>query len=118
MITQDRLFELRAEFAGIGVHVANAFSINMLSGDCYLAFSKISRDEATFLLEKAHISSHIGHAETAAVASAELGVNIPMVRDTHCFNGMLLVVQYKGPRLAEGSTTLPEGASMEYWLVE
>lgn len=29
----------------------------------------------------------------------------------------LLVAQYKGPRLPEGATKLPEGATIEFYLV-
>lgn len=30
---------------------------------------------------------------------------------------LILVGQYIGPRLPEGATTLPEGASIEWWTV-
>lgn len=100
------------------VPVANAFSINMLSSSFHeLLFTKIGIEDAK-RLTAGDISSHIGHADMAAVVGDLLGREVPMVRDTLKFRGVLLVAQYSGQRLPEGSTKLPEGANVEFWLVE
>lgn len=65
------------------------------------------------------IESAVGHADTATLFSAILGrpvacnrASVKLDDDTH-----LLVGQYIGPRLNEGATTLPEGATIEWWAV-
>jgi hypothetical protein len=94
--------------------LSNAFSLNMLleTGTFSLlrvkpvAPSDIPRD----------VMSCIGHADTATVVSKILGFEVPVnrvnlqlgVEDT------LYVAQYRGPRLPEGATELPEGATLEF----
>lgn len=65
------------------------------------------------------IISAVGHADTAAVFSAILGREVPVNRiSVKLGPGSLgLVGQLVGPRLPEGATTLPEGATIEWWLV-
>ena len=97
--------------------LSNAFSLNML-----VAFP------ATFTVEEVALEcakviatsceSAVGHADTAAVFSTVLGTNVPMNRSTVALQkgDTILVGQYIGPRMPEGSTTLPEGATIK-WLV-
>ena len=65
------------------------------------------------------IESCIGHADTANVVSSLLGVYVPSNRvSVNLKKGdELIVAQYSGPRLAEGATTLPEGATIKWFLV-
>lgn len=68
------------------------------------------------------VESCVGHADTARVFSGILGRNVQPNRcnvtlDT-CQEDVLLVGQYRGPRLPEGATQLPEGASISWFLVE
>jgi|ADurb_H2B_01_Slu_FD_contig_21_209177_length_564_multi_7_in_0_out_0_1 hypothetical protein len=72
------------------------------------------------------IESAVGHADTAVLIGKELGLNVAMNRTTvklgsACgFKGQseyALVAQYNGPRLPEGTTELPPGASFNWWLV-
>jgi hypothetical protein len=99
-------------------YVANAFSVNMLSS-IVSAFSmdarKVGREEAAALANGA--TPAIGHQDTANVVSADLGLPGLFARVTVVVNpgDDLIVAQYKGPRLPEGATTLPEGAVIEYW---
>ena len=99
--------------------ITNAFSINMLSMDSNLKFSRLKEVEARWIVGNFPHSSAVGHAETAAVLGSALGAEIAMNRITlQMERGVgLLVGQYKGPRLPEGATALPEGASIEWWLV-
>lgn len=117
----DRISEYQLEnlldMAGGALALTNAFSINMLTGDKKLQFTQIHGEDAK-RLAVGGISSHIGHADMAKLVGEQLGCEVPMVRDTTQLRGVMLVAQYKGPRLPEGTTTLPEGATVEWWLVE
>lgn len=98
--------------------LTNAFSINMLNSNFHeLMFTKVGVEDAKRLVSGG-LSSHIGHADMANVVGALLEKEVPMNRDTMKFHGVMLVAQYIGPRLPEGTTVLPEGATVEFWLVE
>ena len=99
--------------------ITNAFSINMLNGSTNLKFIQLDETEAQWIVQNFQHSSAVGHADTAAVLSTVLGVDVPMNRTTLQMQRSvgLLVGQYKGPRLPEGATALPESASIEWWLV-
>lgn len=102
------------------MYIVNAFSINMLPRDpLTLRFLPVSVEEARRMAE-AGVQSAIGHADTARIVSALLGVEIPSNRaDVRLQRGdRVLVAQYTGPRLPEGATALPEGARIEFWVVE
>jgi hypothetical protein len=66
------------------------------------------------------VASAIGHADTANIISALLGVEVPMARvsvpvlvpgDVH------YLALYQGPRLPEGATALPEGATLSFYVL-
>lgn len=65
------------------------------------------------------VRSVVGHADTAAVFTALLGREVEFNRESVKLppGQILLVGQYSGPRLPEGATSLPEGATIEWWLV-
>lgn len=117
MLTQEHLNQVKEMLYG-GIALTNSFSINMLSCDhANLSFDKLTLEQAKDLASVG-ITSHIGHADMAAVVGKLLERDVPMVRDTMIFTGHLLVAQYSGPRLPEGTTALPEGSVVEFWLVE
>ena len=102
--------------------VCNAFSLSMLSpAEHEVRFIPLTQARAAeFVAEGERWHSAVGHADTAAVFSAELGVAIPTNRasiDLVPHRSRLLVGQYLGPRLPEGATRLPEGAAIAWWLV-
>lgn len=113
--------------------IGNAFSLSMLDrlsqsavGNSVYSGPRIPRpikDPRVFLeaweMEKVEIESVVGHADTAALFSTILGrpiavnrSNIKLTPDVR-----MLVGQYVGPRLPEGTTTLPDGATIEWWVV-
>ena len=98
------------------MYILNAFSLNMIGGSADIFVREVSQDVAACLV--ADCVSAVGHADTAAVFSNVLGVEIPCNRATVALKegDVALVGQYSGPRLAEGATTLPEGAAIK-WLV-
>ena len=100
------------------LHICNAFSINMLSGDTFAAFTKITPEYAAKIVAEEGYVSHVGHEDMAKVMGNILGVDLPMNRDTFTVDvDYLIVGQYRGPRLPEGTTELPEGAVVEWWVV-
>jgi hypothetical protein len=100
--------------------LANAFSLNMLK-DLPVAIEVHERPltAARDLAAAGMLTSAIGHADTAAILSgllqAPVACNRANVSLTH--GDKILVAQYSGPRLPEGTTTLPEGASFKFMLV-
>jgi hypothetical protein len=63
--------------------------------------------------------SAIGHADTASIVSADLGIAVPCNRVSLSLKegDALILAQYKGVRLPEGTTVLPEGAEIVYYYV-
>lgn len=107
------------------VVIANAFSLNMLDmgdGPESLTVTAISPDLVLEEIDEAGgFESIVGHADTAAIMGTVLGIAIPCNRATFVLEkGTTLIVgQYKGPRLPEGTKTLPEGAKIDWiacWL--
>ena len=102
--------------------ISNAFSLNMLSipdgQTVTLTVSATDLDTAQ-VQAMMGLESCIGHADTAALVSEVLRVEIPMVRATVTLKpgDDLLVAQYSGPRLPEGTKTLPEGATIKFMTV-
>lgn len=102
------------------LYLANAFSLNMLDRSLHAPVIVPADLEAVKdSLQHETFTSVVGHPDTAALFAALLDVDVPCnrtsVRLQH--GDILLVGQYTGPRLPEGATTLPEGASIEWWQV-
>ena len=97
----------------------NAFSLNMLASfPASVMIKEVSLDEAREAVAQG-FDSAVGHAETAAVLGEQLGVAVPCQRVTVSLEKgeAVLVGQYRGPRLPEGATHLPEGATIKWYLV-
>lgn len=102
------------------VYIANAISLNMASeAEGAFRWKAISPAEAKEVLADGFISA-IGHEDMARILSAVLGLEVPANRATIEVQpgDRLVVAQYKGPRLPEGVTSLPEGSRVEFFLVE
>lgn len=91
--------------------IANAFSLQMLSGDADISVRRIAVEDIPKDVESA-----IGHTDTAAVVSSMLGVELQPNRVNVSLEAgdVLYVAQLRGGRLPEGSTTLPEGFSIDF----
>ena len=104
----------------MALFIGNAFSLNMVAATdlTKVEFKPLTIDEAKSYVPKA--VSVVGHADTAAVFSDVLGQKVDFNRTSLTLkDGDVLVVgQYKGPRLEEGCKTLPEGATIEWVKVE
>jgi hypothetical protein len=100
-------------------YISNAFSLNMLpAGSMWLKTTSLSANEAARLASDA--TSVVGHADTAAIFSAELGRDVEVNRASLRLapGDDMVVGQYAGTRLPEGATELPEGATIRWVLVE
>ena len=101
------------------IYLTNAFSLQMLTGNCEFVVKETTARIAARLLKRGKFVSTIGHADTASVVSNTLGLDIPANRAsvTLSYDDIIIVAQYSGPRLPEGATTLPEGATIKWWTV-
>ncbi|MDD3263382.1 MAG: hypothetical protein PHT94_00635 [Candidatus Nanoarchaeia archaeon] len=92
--------------------VSNAFSLNMISENNYgMSVETVTLEE----IIKNSPKSVIGHKELAdSLASSWEGFTFNRESVTLDMDDTLFVVQYSGPRLAEGSTTLPDGAKLKF----
>ena len=94
-------------------YLSNAFSMNMVSVE---DFTLIRARKVTPADVPQNAISAIGHADTARVVSGILGYEVPANRMNVSLekDDVLFVAQYKGPRLPEGATQLPDGATLEF----
>lgn len=116
--------------------LSNAFSLNMIPEGSpeEMYFKPLTLSEAQEIINQAdEVISIVGHADTAVVLGNELGIKVTPNRvtwqfdlDKHPFAGgdgtvdveKLMVGQYTGPRLPEGATELPEGATIKWYLID
>ncbi len=111
--------------------LVNAFSLNMLNTDRFtIVGKKIDKEEARRLItdNQDALVPAIGHVDTAFVVCNMLNLGKRLTYDIVQAaeerptvvleqGDAVLVAQYRGPRLPEGTTTLPLGANIEfYWL--
>ncbi len=108
-------------------YLTNAFSLNMLPDDADVVRLRVRRlapDEAARKVEyekkMGRFTSAVGHADTARILSDMLGTYVPPNRATVKIGRYdeAIVAQYVGPRLPEGAAGLPDGARMEFFLVQ
>lgn len=103
--------------------ILNAFSLNMLAGfPARIRVVEVSRAEARERCMNTpfkEFQSCVGHADTAVIFTAELDFPVAHNRATVSLESgdTALVGQYRGPRLPEGATALPEGATIQWLLV-
>jgi hypothetical protein len=97
-------------------YLGNAFSLQMLDANAIYDISVFPVNPEDI---PQTIISCIGHPDTAAVVSAELGRDIPVNRiSVHLNPGdALYVAQFAGGRLPEGTTRLPDGFAIKYMKV-
>ena len=91
----------------------------MLNKSSTLRFRRLEIEEARGILSDGFVSA-IGHSDTAAVLSSQLGLPVAHNRVNVSIEDadVLVIAQLTGGRLPEGAKTLPEGMRIEYWEVK
>lgn len=101
----------------------NALSLNMLNGlftnagdNIKIEIELCSLDQIKQTLENG-FESAIGHADLGNILSEMIGLEIPVNRCSVALEkgDLGVVAQYIGPRLEEGTTSLPEGATIKFF---
>lgn len=95
--------------------ILNAFSVNMIPAfPANVRFEELTLDKAREMASTAR--SAVGHADTAAVFTDVLGLSVPANRANVVLmpGDICLLGQYRGPRLPEGATSLPAGATIQW----
>ena len=91
-------------------YVSNAFSLGMLPLGSTKECDVLELDSRPDLTG---YTSVVGHADTAVI----LGLDFNRQTVKLAAGDVLIVAQYDGPRLPEGSTKLPDGASFRWFQV-
>jgi len=113
------------------MYVCNAFSLSMLDREATQTRARIpipvaDTTEAVRRLREwrkagREVVSAVGHRDTAVILSALLLGEIPSTPDRITvklgMGDVALIAQLTGPRPPEGSTTLPQGAAFEWWII-
>jgi len=96
--------------------IANAFSLQMVGPSAHIDVSSLTSEEVA----KYPLESAIGHVDTAFLVGQMIGQNLPANRANMSLKSgeSMIVAQYIGPRLPEGTKELPLGARIEFRLVE
>lgn len=100
--------------------LSNAFSLNMLAAfPVNVQATEITVQTAKDILAANPFISIIGHADTASQLTGLVGMPIAFNRTTVKLSpgDNLVVAQYNGPRLPEGTTSLPTGATFRFFLL-
>jgi hypothetical protein len=94
----------------------NAFSVSMVPEGAVVKFTPLDMDQARSWARDG--TSAVGHVDTARLFAGLLGRDVPVNRAsvTLTTGSVALVGQYSGPRLPEGATALPEGATISWFL--
>lgn len=105
------------------LYICNAFSLSMLPAWAEgVSTKRLSGEEAREVvrINADKVVSAIGHADTCEVFRGILNTYLEPNRVSVQLDRAIsaLVGQYQGPRLPEGATELPEGASIQWFLVE
>ncbi|MDD3906420.1 MAG: DUF1874 domain-containing protein [Candidatus Omnitrophica bacterium] len=97
--------------------IGNAFSLLMVADRATITVSPLTADAVSQI---GPLESAIGHADTAFLAGKLIGRELPANRANIALNpgDKMVVAQYIGPRLPEGTKELPTGARIEFRLVE
>ena len=113
------------------LYITNAFSLNMLSGRTMVEFMPFESIDAVKKFIRAAtegeyaltVISAIGHENMARIVSEDLCIDVKVNRISVLMDvshneigDCAIVAQYIGPRLPEGATSLPDGATIRYWL--
>jgi len=98
------------------IYISNAFSLQMLPDGLQIMVKTVPIEAVQQRLTREPWCSIIGHADTAAVVSNQLGFIVRHDRKSiNLMDGdVLYVAQLTGGRLPEGVSELPDGFHLEW----
>lgn len=104
------------------MYLTNALPASVLAtAGALISFEPVSPRMVGAMLENGTLQSAVGHQDTANLISATcFGAPCPFNRvsiQPLLPGESLIAALYQGPRLEEGSKTLPEGASLSFFRV-
>ena len=113
------------------VYLSNSYSLNMINLSNMGDFERLDTTRIDVELARYYLSGNspfggngftsiVGHADTARIIEGILGLPVAFNRATIALDfrhDMLIVAQYTGPRLPEGATELPEGATIAFYTI-
>ncbi|MCX7928944.1 MAG: DUF1874 domain-containing protein [Patescibacteria group bacterium] len=93
------------------IKLLNSFSLNMLKSEkTSILCSAVSREYFLKLRDAGLLESYIGHQDLANI------LGVPFNRATvNLSNEKIIVAQYRGERLPEGTTVLPQNSKIEFF---
>ena len=103
------------------LYIGNAISFNsIVEAQGALHYRKMTVKEVAAMIANRNPVSYIGHKDMANVISKQLGKEIPCHRINIWLRpgDTVILAQYIGQRLPEGATVLPEGARIDYFIVQ
>lgn len=103
------------------IYITNAFSLNMIAHiTCVQLEVNTNICNPGQMVESLNPVSIVGHQDTANLFSNILEVPVEFNRQSVQLNkgDGLIVGQYTGPRLPEGTSELPEGSSINWMYVD
>ena len=114
------------------LYIANAFSCQMVPEHLVCAIRQIPLGAAVAIIHNGYtlgggVESIVGHPDVAAVIQDDIrsclsGEGITVVANRKSvvleFSDLVLIGQYNGGRLPEGTKVLPAGASITWYLAE
>lgn len=100
-------------------YIGNAFSLNMIDAGHSVFTRPIGVDTVRNILNRTTTESIVGHQDMANIVSNMLGIYVAYNRASVKLNpgDQLIVAQYTGPRLPEGTTELPKDSSINFMMV-
>lgn len=107
----------------MSTYLTNAFSLNMLSSTSqYEVHTEVlSRETARDSVSYEEPICAVGHRDLWELVRKDLLLEDDLTSPRRTVQldhqDRVLVAQYRGTRLPEGTTELPEAATIEYWLV-
>jgi len=98
-------------------YLSNAFSLQMAPNGAVC--ERVCLESARAEARAQRAISIVGHADTAKVIGNLLGMDVAFNRQSITLGAddRLIVGQYVGPRLPEGTSVLPEGARIDWYRV-
>ena len=106
------------------IYICNAFSLSMLDREKQtknpvVKIVPLELEDVKTILQDVEVIAAVGHMNTAQIIAEKLGVPVENVYDRKTIKledqAGCIVAQYVGPRLPEGATSLPDGATIEWW---